>query len=342
MTASDQGFPRPMAGLTGGPTTLAGTGLSAGDPDHGVVGSEPAYAGRSRLWPAFIAMVALASFFAVAFYAYSWGTGETAPGDLPLVRADAEPEKVRPEDPGGMEVPHQDTLVLNRAAAETRSPTIERLLPPPETPKPPKPTVTVQPVLPAPEEAAPATQATSVETALRAPSVPSIAALVEETPAPGTPAPETPAPETAALETAAGPGESSAGQTADAPALPSAQAAEPAEAGSSVQDSAPPTPVKKPKPAAGPQLAAITGGQPYALQLVSVRSAESAKKEGQRLQRVFPNLLGNLKLEVQKATVSGKGTVYRLRFGPFPNRATARDLCAQLKAKKQDCFVVRR
>ena len=337
MTASDQGFPRPMAGLVGGPTSVAGTGLSAGNSDHGVVGSAPAYAGRSRLWPAFIAIVALVSFFAVALYAYSWGTGETAPGDLPLVRAEAEPEKVRPEDPGGMEVPHQDKLVLNRPAAETRSPTVERLLPPPETPKPPKPTVTAEPALPAPEMAAPATQTTSVETALRAPSVPSIATLIEESPAPGTPALETPA-----LATAAGPDGISAGQTADAPAPPSAQAAEPVEVGPSARDSAPPTPVKKPIPAAGPQLAAITGGQPYALQLVSVRSAEAAKKEGQRLQRVFPNLLGDLTLEVQKATVSGKGTVYRLRFGPFPNRATARDLCAQLKAKKQDCFVVRR
>lgn len=76
------------------------------------------------------------------------------------------------------------------------------------------------------------------------------------------------------------------------------------------------------------------------LQLASVTSDAAAQKEWKRLQRLHAELLADMPLTVQSAEISGQGTVYRLRTGPFPNRATADDFCWQLRADKGDCLVV--
>ena len=88
------------------------------------------------------------------------------------------------------------------------------------------------------------------------------------------------------------------------------------------------------------QLVAVKQGD-YVVQLASVTSDDAAKKEWARLQKAFPDLLGDMNLSPEVATV--KGTEYhRVQTGPFPSKATALDLCAQLKAKKQPCIVQQR
>jgi len=52
--------------------------------------------------------------------------------EIPLIRADTDPIKVKPGDPGGMDIPNRDRFVLN----PTGTMPVERLLPPPETPLP--------------------------------------------------------------------------------------------------------------------------------------------------------------------------------------------------------------
>ena len=93
------------------------------------------------------------------------------------------------------------------------------------------------------------------------------------------------------------------------------------------------------KPAAT-QVAAITKGD-YVIQLAAVGSRNVAEKEWARLQRSFPQLLGDMSLSVQEVTVKGK-VYHRVQTGPFPSRATALDMCAQLKSRKQACIVQRR
>ena len=78
--------------------------------------------------------------------------------DVPLVRADPGPVKVRPENPGGMQVPDQDKLVYDRMRGDEKPPQVESLLPRPETPLPP-PTAKPPPAATAP----PATTAVPVE-----------------------------------------------------------------------------------------------------------------------------------------------------------------------------------
>jgi hypothetical protein len=52
-----------------------------------------------------------------------------AAGDVPLIRADERPTRMKPENPGGMEIPDRDKLIYTQKRAA-----VEHLLPPPEKP----------------------------------------------------------------------------------------------------------------------------------------------------------------------------------------------------------------
>ncbi len=84
---------------------------------------------------------------------------------------------------------------------------------------------------------------------------------------------------------------------------------------------------------------AASGG--YTIQLISLTSADAAESAWKNMREEHPDLLGQLSLTVEKANVSGN-TYYRVQAGAFNDRSKARELCARLKAQKQDCLVVRR
>ena len=254
----------------------------------------------------------LATSAGLLWYAYEWGRGDRALDELPIVRAEAGPEKVKPQDPGGLDVPYQDQLVLNRDGESGEGPRVERLLPPPETP------------LPAPESDLPVAAAE-----------PQAPREVSEVPVPeiGDPDPAVPPEETAPLadlETAGG---------GDAPPLPPskpAAAAQMAKAPAAAQVPEP-TATPEPAPAAAPQ--AVPAGS-YTLQLASLTNPGAAKAEWARLQSSHPDVLGSRSLVLAPAEIAGVGKVYRLQAGPFASRGKADAACAQLKQQRQDCFVV--
>jgi len=164
--------------------------------------------GHGGVFRGLIALIVLAVFAGVAWYAYNWGVGEVAPGSLPVIEAEPGPIKSRPESPGGMEVPYQDQAILNDVAPDPDKPQVERLLPPPEVPVPPEPLQQAAPDLPSAEppaaESQPGETAPSVpETVAEAPAL--VAKVVPEVPA----ATAAAAPVPATAEVAAGP--SSAG-----------------------------------------------------------------------------------------------------------------------------------
>ncbi len=100
-------------------------------------------------------ILALAGFAGVLWYAYEWGLGGGETVELPTVQAEAGPEKEKPSDPGGLQVPYQDQLVLNQGEAGATAPRIERLLPPPEAPLPPPDLAESAPSYDEPVDAAP-------------------------------------------------------------------------------------------------------------------------------------------------------------------------------------------
>ena len=261
------------------------SGPAAGYGDGGY-GDEAGYdePPRRRRWlPMTVALLALVGFAGVVWYAYDWGSTGSVGGEPPLIQAQAGEEKVKPENEGGIEVPNQETSVLNPQAEQ---PVTEVLMPPPEEPvAPPQPAAAPQP---APEEPA-------VE-------------LVETTP-PAAAAPPAPPP-----------AEPVAGSEPAAPEQPAA--AEPAA----------------PAPAPAPQIAAGD----FLIQLASLTSQDAAQRAWSTLQQKHASLLGDMALNIQEANIEGKGTYYRVQAGPLPNRATADDMCARLKAEQQDCIVVKR
>ena len=58
---------------------------------------------------------------------HAGGTGEGS--DIPLIRADTRPVKVKPDDPGGMHIADRNMLIYG-----DKRPSVEHLLPPPEQP----------------------------------------------------------------------------------------------------------------------------------------------------------------------------------------------------------------
>ncbi len=80
----------------------------------------------------------------------------------------------------------------------------------------------------------------------------------------------------------------------------------------------------------------------FMVQIASMKSLQAANNEWARLQSTYRDLLGDLHLTIETVELGARGTYYRIQTGPFPNRATAQDMCWQIRARKLDCLVVRR
>ncbi|MBT5658723.1 MAG: hypothetical protein HOJ02_01075, partial [Rhodospirillaceae bacterium] len=76
--------------------------------------------------------VSFAIFAVVVWYAYQQGHQRGVDSTPLIIKADINPNRVRPVTPGGMEVPDQDKLVYDRVSPETEAPRVERLMPRPE------------------------------------------------------------------------------------------------------------------------------------------------------------------------------------------------------------------
>ncbi|MBK1839959.1 SPOR domain-containing protein [Azospirillum sp. YIM B02556] len=295
----------------------------------------------------------------------------------PLLTADAGPAKARPDQPGGMEVPHQDILAYERLRDHDggRGNQVERLLPPPEVPLP-RPVVTPQmpavvplPSVPSVAQLPPGATATVPRDNVAA-AVAAAAPLAAPEPAPGLPvattavppagqAPAAPTPFVQAPQSVAAkpqqppaasvkPIPSPQQQPASAakpPAPPVQQNAAPSmgqliaklEAASLPATAAKAAP-QPAKPAAAP---AVTGGSgSWRVQLASVRSEGEAAAEWRRLAGRHPDALGGLAMQVARVDLGEKGIFYRVQ-GAGADEARAKSACAQLRAQNVGCVVVR-
>jgi SPOR domain len=129
-----------------------------------------------------VTLLVMGLFAGGLWFAYQQGLRHASPGagtgDVPLIRADERPTKVKPEKPGGMEIPDRDKLIYTQKRAA-----VEHLLPPPEKPMA-RPTATsaatAQPEAPEPPPVSPP--------ALAAPApVPAPATATAATAVPGQP-----------------------------------------------------------------------------------------------------------------------------------------------------------
>lgn len=80
----------------------------------------------------------------------------------------------------------------------------------------------------------------------------------------------------------------------------------------------------------------------YVIQLSSTTTLKGAKQEIAKLQRNFGDLLGGKQLSVYQAKLNPGDVRYRVRSDAFAEKAAARELCAALRAKRQECLVIKR
>jgi SPOR domain len=106
-----------------------------------------------RLLSTTLAVLVMLMFGGGLWFAYVYGTRHTVSGatngDVPLIHADERPTKIKPERPGGMEIPDRDKLIYNPARK-----VVEHLLPAPEKPMP-RPAPPPPAPLPQPEASRP-------------------------------------------------------------------------------------------------------------------------------------------------------------------------------------------
>lgn len=260
-----------------------------------------------------------------------------ADGDLPVIAADPSPVKVRPENPGGMQVPNQGRLVYGVVDGSSAQPRVERLLPSPEKP------ITVEQVL---KRSVPEATEVVASNAPRGTADPAPGAPVRLTPGDTAPTPLAAVPtaeDVAKLQASAPPPPSAPSVSTATPTAPkqAAPAPPPAPAPSApAAKSAAPSEVANATPAPESPAADIT--QAFRIQLAASRSEDAVKSEWDRLRRRHVDLLGELRLQVMRIDLGAtKGVFYRLRAGPLADGSAAKTLCERLKQRKLGCLVVK-
>jgi hypothetical protein len=311
-------------------------------------------------------LAAAAVIVVIALGAWLWTGGEPST-EVPVVAADSTPEKVKPADEGGLQVQNQDVQVLDpstQSGTETVMPEPEQPMTPPATAEAPAaeqaPTVvenTAPESTAAPTVEAPAADvAPSPDVPLAETPLPAMEDDGSQDPAPAAPATEAPQ-QTQTAETPAAtepaPAQSTAVEAAPAPAAPepepqaaaqpepaqTAQPEQPAQAAQPEQPAAQEAPAQE----APAQQAAVTPVAPAGntrVQLAAGKSEAAVQKEWDALQKAHPDLLGSLSLTVERVDKGASGIFYRLQAGPLADKTAAKELCASLKQKGQDCLVV--
>lgn len=236
--------------------------------------------------------------------------------EAPLIKADAEPDKVRPEDPGGMEVANRDMLVYRRLDGGDGKPPVERLLPNPE-----------QPVVPPRPVAAPGREIEpgQIETV----EIETDELVAED-------AEDAPGDEELDAENLSLPAQESPERSV----TPEPQQAPPVAPKPVAPTKLEPTPVPKKPAAPAPSRAAAPAAGAYQIQLVAVRSRQQAEVSWAKLSKEYADVLGGLKPNIVRADLGAKGVLYRLRAGPAGDESAARAICASLAKRKKDCLVV--
>lgn len=250
-----------------------------------------------------------------------WGEDFMRPtgDDIPTVRALDGPFKVRPETPGGADVPNRDKEVyglLDRSDKAGKGKAVtESLLPRPEAPMR-QPFTATAPGSIASEESSPQMtidpgEADDDETE-----------MVEAKPEGASAAPAAPATSVPAPATAARPSPEQV-RTAKPPAPP------------------PPPPAVKSEEQIAAAPATSISARAFKIQLGAVRTEAAARVEWDKLRKAHAAVLGRLALNIERADLGTKGIYFRIQAGPFNDRAAADAACQELTKQKIPCLPIR-
>lgn len=264
-----------------------------------------------------LASIVVVIFAGIIWYAYPGGGEHYDAGDVPVIKADAAPYKFTPDDPGGMEVRHQDSTVFNPLVKKSAD-DVERLLPRPEEPMDKQDAIQAG-------DAAPAAKPAEKAGLNLEPAPEDGGAGTEKVVMSGDAAKKQPLTEMATAPAATVPEASADTTEKTTPAVQQDEAvsAKPeAKVESAVKETADPAPA--------------AGG--FYIQLGAFRDKSKADEEWKKLQKKFPAALSGLSSRVEKADLGAKGIWYRLHAGPVAE-SKARAVCAGMKADGAGCMV---
>ena len=309
-----------------------------------------------------VILIVVVAFAGILISTYRTSGSVTMEGGVPVIRADHTEFRTRPEQPGGLDIPNQDRLVLQDLGRKQAPVAGATLLPPPEQPLPrPVPAGTdqrgwrlplpaaspgagvVEILLPRPGQATPPAPAEAAAPA--EPAAPAVAPPVAADAAPAPAAAPEPASPPAVADASAAPAADPVAQASQAADPIAALLANPAAADGWIDpDAGAPVRVAGLQGAVAPAaplpvIAAVPSGR-FAAQIAAVISPEEAQAEWARFQRRFPELFGGLQLAVQQVSASAR-LGYRVQAVPL-DQATATRLCDALASEKTGCLVVPR
>lgn len=252
-------------------------------------------AGWEALRPWALGAAALAGVAAVGVG--GWAVLMRKPAAIPVIEADTRPIRIKPDNPGGMQVVGADEQVLGGSGSDSAA-----MAPAAEAPAPQA--LRAQMAHTAQTAQTATTAANAPHASAPAPAAVPPKAVLGQSPLPDTPLRQartsTPTPALAAAA-ATSPGATSPGATSP--------------------------------PAAGQALSKPGAVQ---VQLAALESEAAAQAEWARLAKRMPELLGERKPVFQKAERDGN-PVWRVRTGGFGDMAEATGFCTKLKARGGAC-----
>jgi len=280
---------------------------------------------RWKLVGAGLAVVIVAGFGIGIWYAYDQGVKQGVQLAPPIIKADNSPVKEQPEDPGGMEIPHQDKEVFNVLNGEKEEEKVEKLMEAPEEViKDPAPVEIEKDEAQSGEGGAESLMTESKEETktIAKEAAEKVEEAAEE------------------VKEAA----STAAQTVKEGAEEAVKKVEETteKAAAAVEEKVAETLKEEPKKiaVAVPKADEIKGPA-YRVQLGAFRSNDAAEKAWSDLQKKHAELLQGLPHKVHSVEITGKGVFYRLQAGAYANRDDANVLCGNLKKAKQDCLIAK-
>ena len=236
--------------------------------------------------------------------------------DVALIKADPGPIKVKPADPGGAKIPHQETTVMGMIGGIAQADEDVEILRPPSV-VPEMPPTTLPEAETADEPVAPKPAASKAET--------SGAEVGQSQGA----AAQVAAPSSTEGETKSGEAQLS-GREASGPAAAAGE-----DDGSS-KVAAIEMPTAKPKP---PKRIAVEGDDPlYLVQLAAFRDAAKAREQAGLLNGKHRDRLDGAELGTMKHDNGDDGVFWRVVSEPLP-RVEADSICTALKRAGQDCIL---
>ncbi|MBF9196658.1 SPOR domain-containing protein [Microvirga terrestris] len=306
---------------------------------------------RSRKGPIAIAAVVGALVLGGGGAYLASGSSSITGGEPPLIKANNEPTKVQPQNPGGVEIPNQNKQIYERANQNGATKVVNREEQPVDVQQAVrmngnavadatggtigtsgKPQQTASLNLGEPKKVRTVTIRPDGTTAGDAPA-----------PQPAAPAAMTLPPQahSAPIQTASA--QLPAAQPKPAASTPVAAPATPAPAPKPVPAAATPTSTPAPQQVASvqpmaPAAAETTSTGGFSVQLGTAGSEAAAQSVLASAQRKYADL-GGVPGMIRKAEVNGS-TVYRVRVGPMA-KEEASSLCSKLQGQGSQCFVAK-